>query len=273
MNTKSLLLLMPISLLLSADTNASKQPIKPRTQEVAASSRTVPYSERDVITIRTKVRYATLIKLPAAEKIVEATCGDKEFWPITASDNIAHIKPAKVGAQTNLNLMTTSGNIYSFSLVEVSEDPQAQPDLKIFVEPKDDSMLSASSSAPKFVPARDVDEVKQRLAKSEEEVKRLKDSSQAAIDAAMTAFIRNVRFPYAFAAGQKPFNVRAMYTDDKFTYIQARPEETPAVYELRDGKPNLINFEYRNGLYVIGKIIGDGYMAIGRQKLKFTKQD
>ena len=68
MNTKSLLLLMPISLLLSADTNASKQPIKPRAQEVAASSRTVPYSERDVITIRTKVRYATLINAVDAER-------------------------------------------------------------------------------------------------------------------------------------------------------------------------------------------------------------
>ena len=64
-----------------------------------------------------------------------------------------------------------------------------------------------------------------------------------------------------------------MYTDDKFTYIQARPEEPPAIYEMKDGKPNLVNFEYRNGMYTINKILGDGYLAIGKQKLAFSRQD
>ena len=63
----------------------------------------------------------------------------------------------------------------------------------------------------------------------------------------------NVRFPYHFEAGKKPFSVRAMYHDDRFTYIQARPEETPTLYELKDGQPNLVNFTYKDGVYVIGE--------------------
>ena len=82
-----------------------------------------------------------------------------------------------------------------------------------------------------------------------------------------------MRFSYRFEAGKKPFNVRAMYNDDKFTYIQARPEETPALYEVKDGKPNLVDFSYKNGVYVVTKILDEGYLAIGKQKLAFKRQD
>jgi hypothetical protein len=40
-----------------------------------------------------------------------------------------------------------------------------------------------------------------------------------------------------------------MYMDAKFTHIQARPDEPPALYELKDGKPDLIQFEFRDGTY------------------------
>jgi hypothetical protein len=82
-----------------------------------------------------------------------------------------------------------------------------------------------------------------------------------------------LRFPYRFEAGRKPFYVRAMYHDEKFTYIQARPEETPVLYEIADRKPNLVNFEYANGVYVIHKILDRGYLAIGKEKLNFTREE
>ena len=63
------------------------------------------------------------------------------------------------------------------------------------------------------------------------------------------------------------------YNDDKFTYLQARPEETPVLYEIKDGKPNLIKFRYVNGVYVVEKILDEGYLAIGKQKLKFKRED
>jgi len=64
-----------------------------------------------------------------------------------------------------------------------------------------------------------------------------------------------------------------MYTDGKFTYIQAHPEEPPALYELKDGKPNLIQFEFSNGIYVAAKVLDSGYLAIGKQKLSFLRQN
>jgi len=46
----------------------------------------------------------------------------------------------------------------------------------------------------------------------------------------------NLRFTYRFAPNKKPFHVEAIYHDRKFTYIIAKPDETPTLYEIRDGK-------------------------------------
>lgn len=270
---RTLLLLVSCCPLIAADVAAPKPPLKSPRPLDAAPTRVVAYSDRDVIAVRTKVRFSTLIVLPKNEQILDFICGDKEMWIVNGSQNFASVKPAKVGSQTNLNLIAASGNIYSFVLTEISEEPQSQADVKIFVEAKEESMVTAGGSSPRFVSTKELEAVKQQVEKANEETRRAKESTQTAIDTGISAFIHNVRFPYRFEAGKKPFFLRAMYTDDRFTYIQARPEETPAVYEVKDGKPNLINFDYRSGLYVVGKVLGDGYLAIGKQKLAFSKQD
>jgi len=56
--------------------------------------REVAASERGVISLSTKIRYTTMIILPDGEEILDVLCGDKEFWVINASHNIAHLKPA-----------------------------------------------------------------------------------------------------------------------------------------------------------------------------------
>ena len=44
------------------------------------SARTVQYHSQDIVAIRAKVKYTTLIELPTTEKIMEAATGDKDFW-------------------------------------------------------------------------------------------------------------------------------------------------------------------------------------------------
>src|SRR5579885_2981448 len=205
--------------------------------EVNPAAKFVQYGEKDVVRVKAKLRYTTLIILPKDEQILDFTCGDKEYWIVNGVQNLAYVKPAKAAAQTNLNLITASGNIYSFVLTEVSDASDSEPDLKVFVQPKDESMVSAASGAPKFVSAHALDDYRQQVQMAKEETRQVKESAQATIDRGITKFVSNVRFPYRFEAGKKPFFVRAMYNDDKFTYIQARPEETPALYEIKDGKP------------------------------------
>ena len=236
-------------------------------------AKVIEYSDKDVVKLKTKLRYTTLIVLPKNEQILDFTCGDKEYWVVNGIENFAYIKPAKAGAQTNLNLITANGNIYSFALAEISEQPDAWPDLKVFIEPQDDSMISAANSRPKFVSAQVADDYRQQIDLAKEETRQARQATQTAADSGISKFLANVRFPYRFEAGKKPFYVRAMYHDDKFMYIQARPEETPTLYEIQDGKPNLVDFEYKDGVYVVQKILDRGYLAIGKRKLSFEREE
>ena len=240
---------------------------------IQSEAKVVRYDEKTVVRVNTKLRYTTLIVLPKTEQILDFTCGDKEFWVVNGNQNFAYVKPAKAGAETNLNLITTSGNIYSFVLAEVSEIPNAQADLKVFVELEGQQLAEAAGAAPRFVSAQVAEDYRQQVEIAKEETRQAKQSSQAAIDSGISKFLANVRFPYRFEAGKKPFFIRAMYHDDKFTYLQARPEETPTLYEVKDGKPNLVNFTYKDGVYIVDKILDEGYLAIGKQKLGFSRQE
>src|SRR2546421_9752368 len=118
-------------------------------QSPPQTAKVVSYGEKDVIAVKAKVRFTTLIDLPKQEQILDFTCGDKEFWIVNGSQNFAYVKPAKEGAMTNLNHVTAAGNIYTFVLVEVSKLPDTDPDLKVIVEPKEQSMISAASGPPR----------------------------------------------------------------------------------------------------------------------------
>ena len=51
-----------------------------------------------------------------------------------------------------------------------------------------------------------------------------------------------------------------------------RRQEKPTIYELKDGKPDLVNFDFENGVYVIPKIVDHGYLAVGKQKVNFDRE-
>ena len=116
------------------------------------AARTVQVHSQDIVPIHAKVKYTTLIQVPATEKIMEAATGDKEFWVVDVVGNFCFVHPAKPGIASNLNLITDKGNIYTFTLQDVS-DTTIAPDLKVLVQPADQSALVASSGPPQFVPA------------------------------------------------------------------------------------------------------------------------
>src|SRR6201981_1599833 len=138
------------------------------------SARTVQYHSQDIVPIRAKLKYTTLIELPTTEKIMEAATGDKEFWVVDVVGNFCFVHPPKPGIASNLNLITDKGNIYSFTLQDVSET-SAAPDLKVIVQPADKSALVASSGPAPFVPAAQADQSRQQLAAVEEHVTQVVD--------------------------------------------------------------------------------------------------
>src|SRR5258708_31531131 len=117
--------------------------------------RTVKYAAKDIVLIKAKLRYTTLIVLPQNEKILDFVTGDKDFWVVEGTQNFCYIKPAKQGTSTDVTLITASGNVYSFLVKEVGESDD--PDLKVFIEPKDQSILQAMNAPPKFVSSSEVE--------------------------------------------------------------------------------------------------------------------
>ena len=88
------------------------------------SARTVQYHSQDIIPIRAKLKYTTLIELPTTEKIMQAATGDKEFWIVDIVGNFCFVHPAKQGINSNLNLITDNGNIYSFKRLSLVRAPR-----------------------------------------------------------------------------------------------------------------------------------------------------
>ena len=227
------------------------------------SARTVQYHSEDIISIRAKVKYTTLIELPSTEKIMEAATGDKDFWIVDVVGNFCFVHPAKTGISSNLNLITDKGNIYSFTLQDVSASIGA-PDLKVLVQPADHSAIVASSGPPQFVPAA-------QLAQSQEQLAMLQSRINKAIDEFKSVYPVELKFDYTFKANEAPFDIQSIYHDDKFTYIHTNAPEKFSVYEIRDGKPNLITYDLREGTYIIPKVMDNGYVELGKKRMEFSR--
>ena len=228
------------------------------------SARTVQYHSQDIVAIRAKVKYTTLIELPPSEKIMEAATGDKDFWIVDVVGNFCFVHPAKQGISSNLNLITDKGNIYSFTLQDMSGSP-GEPDLKVIVEPADRSAIVAASGPAQFVPAAQLEQSKQQVAALQSHV-------EQAVDEYKSSYPTQLKFDYVYKANEAPFNIQSIYHDDKFTYIKTNAPEKFSVYEMKDGKPNLVTYDLREGTYIIPKIMDDGYVELGKKRMSFARK-
>jgi type IV secretory pathway VirB9-like protein len=229
-----------------------------------ASARTVQYHSQDIVPIHAKLKYTTLIEVPPTEKIMEAATGDKDFWVVDVVGNFCFVHPAKAGISSNLNLITDKGNIYSFTLQDVSGIAEV-PDLKVLIVPADRSSIVASSGPPQYVPAAQLEQSKQQLAALQSHV-------EQAVDAYKSAYPLQLKFDYTYKANEAPFNIQSIYHDDRFTYIKTNAPEKFSVYEMKDGKPNLINYDLRDGTYIIPKVMDSGYVELGKKRMEFSRK-
>jgi type IV secretory pathway VirB9-like protein len=218
---------------------------------------------KSIVQVNAKIRFSTMLVLPEGDDIMDVVCGDKEFWPVDATRNFALVKPSKEGATTNLHLITARGTVYSFLL---KEGGTATPDLKVTV--------LSDGPAPgkvKYVPVSQVDALEAELASARVAMKTAGDQRDQAVQEFKNDYPTTLKFPYRTEFGKPPFLVRSIYHDDKFTYLKVDGREKPALYEVVDGKPALVNFQVKDGVYVVQKILSKGYLALGQARLEFAE--
>jgi type IV secretion system protein VirB9 len=235
-----------------------------------SSARTVQYHTQDIIPIHSKLNFTTLITLPASEEILDAAVGDKDFWIVDVVHNFVFVHPAKKNIESNLNLITNKGNIYSFTLTDVS-GTVTPTDLKVIVQPADQSSIIASTGAIQFVPAEQVAATTQAATQV---VAAVKQQAVEAVDAYKASYPSKLVLDYSFKKDRDPFYIAAIYHDDKFTYLKVDPknQEKFAIYEIKDGKPDLINYDLKDGVYIITHIVDKGYVRVGKKQLDFERK-
>ena len=240
------------------------------------AARVVKYGREDVVPVHAKVRFSTLIVLPEDEEILDFTTGDREFWIINGAHTLCYVHPAQAAIRSNLNLITASGHIYSFLLIEISNDPSVQADLKLFIEPKEQP--SSTTALRGYVRAADADAYKKELDTVRSQAAEQVRTAQARAADDVRQFRSNypvkLQFDYDLDAksAREPFLVSAIFHDDVFTYIRCAAREKPSLYEIKDGKPNLIPFQVESGVYIVPKIVDSGYLALGKKQLRFARR-
>lgn len=228
--------------------------------------REVIATPRDLITLTTKLRFTSLILLPDDEEIMDVVCGDKDFWVISTTRNIVHVKPAKEGAETNLNLVTASGTVYSFLLREVGRG-KTMPDLRVAVKADE---TAAQPPQRKWVAASQLDAVQAQLLDARAQMDGMRKQAEEQIAAAKQAGAASLTCDYGPVPMVKPFFVESICHSDTFTYIRTRAKELPALYEVKDGKPSILNFQVKDGTYVVPKVLDTAYLALGKERLPFA---
>jgi type IV secretory pathway VirB9-like protein len=264
------------------------EPTTPTRAPIAPEARTVKVTLKSTVHIHTSILESTLLVLPEEEKIAEVFVGDKEFWHFETtkiSTRYLSIKPLAPGVKTDLHIISDHGVSYSFVLDEVSSQPNLQSDAKVFIEPGDDSIRDSLAQLPHFVPAELLDRYKQDAAQAQSEAREAKLQAQktaeiqqakaaADTEAFRASFPSKLQFSYRWNEKiARKLGVQQIFADDKFTYIRADPQETPALYEVKENQPSLVNFDFAHGLYTVSKRIDHGYLAIGKTKLEFWRSD
>ena len=244
---------------------------------MATTARLVTITTDQIVPIYAKVRFTTLLTLPEGEEIVDVTCGDREFWLVNVHPNarVVSVKPAKVDSQSNLNIVTTSGQVYAFVLHEVSKRPDQAPDLSIHLQRDPLDLLSTAARAPRYVPAAQADDLRRDLERANAELQAAKAAARQQIETAVAqdraTYPASLRFVYRYKPANRSFRIRAMFHDGRFTYLQG-DGELPAIYEIRDDAPALVQFEVKGQTYIVHKVLDRGYLAIGRERLPFTRE-
>src|SRR5579872_3465676 len=200
-----------------------------------SGARVVKYSDNDIIPIQAKVRFSTLIVLPADEEILDFTTGDKDFWIINGTHNLCYLHPAQAGIRSNLNLVTASGHVYSFLLNEISKEPDTVPDLKVFVTPNDESSIAGSAASARYVRASELEAYKSAVTELRnqlsQELQKAEEQTSNRVARYKQDYPAKLQFDYSLdkKVRRTPFLVSAIYHDDNFTYIKSAARERPTI--------------------------------------------
>jgi type IV secretory pathway VirB9-like protein len=235
--------------------------------------------------VRVACNQTTVIRLPEGQRVMNVWGGDKGEGGLWGEDagkspsRFLSVKPKDTGIHTTLTVVSDTGEELALYLDEVTgQDGQfdAQVDATSTQSHSNSSALP-EQPAVKWVPADEVASCKSAAGAARTEAAEATKKAKAQVDSAEAAYQASypdtLVYGYTWDDAKKAdrLGLSIGWHDNKFTYF--RGSRVLALYEIdEDGKPSLIQYSYKNGLYIISKVIYDGYFAIGpkdQNKVKF----
>ena len=243
-----------------------------------AAPRTVMVSEADTPpAIRAGLLQSTLIMLPAEEKVANVFAGDTVNWVFDGghvASRFISVKPKVANATTDIHIVSDHGNEYTLQLREVSSDADAHFDSKVFITPGNKAAKDRLVELPVFVPAAELERAKQEAAAAKAAQTAELKAEDTKAETYRSKYPGTLHFDYIWDTKKgNALGLEQIWHDDKFTYLRGHFQETPALYEVKEKKPSLINFDFSNGLYTVPKELENGYLAIGKQKVEFHRAE
>ena len=262
--------------LVTASANAVTTPEPHHLQPNAPRSVTVTEAETPPV-IRAGLLQSTLILLPAEEKIATVFGGDTVDWVFDGghvASRFISVKPKLANATTDIHIVSDHGNEYTLQLQEISSDADAHFDSKVFIVPGDKAAKDRLTDMPVFVPAAELDKAKQEaIAAKAAQTAELK-AEAAKAETYRSQYPGSLHFDFTWDEKKgKELGLQQIWHDDKFTYLRGQFQETPALYELKDGKGSLVNFDFNAGLYTVPKELDNGYLTIGKKRVDFHRSE
>ena len=238
--------------------------------------RTITVSEADAPPlVCTRVLQSTLILLPPDEKVVNVFAGDTVDWVFDGGhvpSRFISVKPKVASSSTDVHIVSDHGNEYTLQLREISSDSDLHFDSKVFIVPGDKAGKDRLADLPVFVPAAELDHARQEAAVAQAAEVATQKGQVAKEEAYRSQYPASLHFDYTWdKAKAKALGLEQIWRDDKFTYLRGKFQETLALYELKDKKPSLINFDFSGGLYTVPKQLDRGYLEIGKQRVEFHR--
>ena len=178
--------------------------------------------------------------------------------------------------KTNVALVCESGRIYAFLVVErdapphlivrVGADPTTTTPAGAPIPPSSRGRAWPSISS---WPRKAARPSTRRRSTPETQIAAMRQDATAQINEFRSSYPTRLEFPYRLddKAARWPFLIQGMWHDGQFTYIRSTAQETPALYENRDGDPSLIAYDLQqDGLFIVRRLIGSGWLQIGRDR-------
>src|ERR1700727_2358267 len=249
---------------------ADTHPLQPN------APRTVTVSEADTPpVIRAGLLQSTLIVLPAEEKVANVFAGDTIDWIFDGgrvASRFISVKPKVANGSTDIHIVSDYGNEYTLQVHEISSDQDTHFDSKVFITRGDKTSKDRLTGLPVFVPAAELDRAKQEAAAARAAQMAELKAEETKAEQYRSQYPSSLHFDYIWDKTKaKALGLEEIWRDDKFTYLRGQFQETPALYEVRDKKGSLINFDFNAGLYTVAKQLDRGYLAIGKQKVEFHR--